>query len=84
MGEFDPKFKQAHDRIIWQDWAPPKRGIFPEFRFAGRWWRVAWILAPALLLGLVLHVTAVWFIETEYGPVHFGLNSNSAGTVIRP
>jgi hypothetical protein len=46
MSEFDPKFKQAHDRIIWQDWAPPKRGIFPEFRFAGRRWRVAWILAP--------------------------------------
>jgi methionine sulfoxide reductase catalytic subunit len=67
MTEFVPQFKKAHERIVWKDWAPPQEGIFPEIRFAGKWWNAAWILAPALVLALVMHVAAVWFLETGFG-----------------
>jgi methionine sulfoxide reductase catalytic subunit len=67
MPEFIPQFKKAHDRIVWQDWAPPKRGIFPEFKFAGRYWKAIWILLPLVILAVVLHVGSVWLLETNFG-----------------
>ena len=64
---FTPQFKQTRDYIDWKDWAPTQRAAFPEFRFAGKYWKVIWLLVPALLLGVAMHVGSVWFLETDYG-----------------
>jgi methionine sulfoxide reductase catalytic subunit len=65
--DFEPKFKAAHDFIDFKDWTPTQWGIFPEFRFAGRYWKASWLLLPAILIGLLQFVGSVWFLETAYG-----------------
>lgn len=65
--DFTPQFKKTHDFIDWKDWAPEKRPPFPEFRLGKRWWKIVWLLVPAVVIGLVLHVGATWVLETSWG-----------------
>lgn len=53
---FTTEFKRTRDFIDRKDWAPTQRAAFPEFRFAGKYWKLIWLLAPVLLLGVVMHV----------------------------
>jgi len=64
---FKPQFKKAHDFIDWKDWAPRQRPAPVEFRLAGRWWRIGWLLVPAILVGIACLVGSTWVIETEWG-----------------
>src|SRR5215472_10030560 len=65
MEEFTPQFKKAHDRLELTESTPPKDGVFPEFRFAGKWWNVAWLALPVLIIGCAMLVGSTWILETH-------------------
>jgi len=67
MEEFTPQFKKAHDRLELTESTPPKDGVFPEFRFAGKWWNVAWLALPVLIIGCAMLVGSTWILETHSG-----------------
>lgn len=57
-GEPDPlesKIPGAHDRVIADAWAPPKKGIVPEIRLGRHWFNVLW-LVPIGFGSLVLAI----------------------------
>lgn len=47
---------KSHDSVMLDRWAPPRTGVFPQFRIGSRWFSILWLI-PIALVGLVLGIS---------------------------